>query len=138
MGDGGAYFLGFMYATIPLMGLKKASVATLFLIPLILLLVPMLDIIQVIFKRFKLGYNIFIADKNHLHHRLLNIGLSIRGILFVLYVYTIILGLTSILMLYIKPEFSLVLFFIVFLLMLISFYLLNSAEKIIEGREKKE
>jgi len=40
MGDGGAYFLGFMYATLPLMGIKKTSVATLFLFPLILLLLP--------------------------------------------------------------------------------------------------
>jgi UDP-GlcNAc:undecaprenyl-phosphate GlcNAc-1-phosphate transferase len=138
MGDGGAYFLGFMYATLPLMGIKKSSVATLFLIPLILLLLPLLDTFQVIFKRWRMGYNIFIADKNHIHHRLLNIGLSIRGILFILYMYTIILGLTSILMLHIKPGYSLVLFLIVSLLVLLSFYLLNSAEKIIEESEKRD
>ena len=138
MGDGGAYFLGFMYATLPLMGIKKSSVATLFLIPLILLLLPLLDIVQVIFKRWRLGCNIFIADKNHIHHRLLSIGLSIRGILFILYMYTIILGLTSILMLHIQPEYSLVLFLIVSLLVLLSFYLLHSAEKIIEEREKRD
>ncbi|HOS38317.1 MAG TPA: MraY family glycosyltransferase [Spirochaetota bacterium] len=135
MGDGGAYFLGFIYATMPLMGVKKSSVATIFLIPLILLLVPMLDIVQVVLKRVKMGYNIFIADKNHLHHRLLGIGLSIRGVLVVVYGYTVMLGLTSVLMVRIDPHHSLLLFVIIGLLMFLSLYLLNSAERIIERRD---
>lgn len=138
MGDGGAYLLGFIYATLPLMGVKKASVAVLFLIPIILLLLPLLDIVQVIVKRMKLGYNIFMADKNHLHHRLLHIGLSKRGVLFVMYVYTVILGLASLLLLHIEPKYSLFLFMIIFLLVTVSLFLLHSAERIIHDKERDE
>lgn len=136
MGDGGAYFLGFMYATLPLMGLKKSAVATLFLFPIILLLLPITDIIQVVIKRMKLGYNIFIADKNHIHHRLMSLGISIKGILFLMYTYSVILGLISILILKIQPEYSLVLFVLIFIIMLLSMYMLNLAEKIIEKKER--
>jgi len=132
MGDGGAYFLGFMYATITLMGLKKTSVATLFLVPLILLLVPLGDIAQVIFKRIRMGYNIFIADKNHIHHRMMAIGLSTKRIIIVLYIITTILGLSSLIMLKIKNEFSYVLFGVIFLMMFLLMYILNSAEIIVK------
>jgi len=137
MGDGGAYFLGFMYATLPLMGIKTTSVATLFIFPLILILVPIADILNVVIKRIKLGYNIFIADKNHIHHRLMNLGFSIRKILLILYAYTVILGLLSLLILNAKPGVSLIFFFLIFVIMFLSFYLLNSAEKIIEKRENR-
>jgi len=135
MGDGGAYFLGFMYATLPLMGIKKASVATLFIFPLVLLLLPLADIAQVMVKRLKLGYNIFIADKNHIHHRLMGLGLSIKGILMIQYTYTIIFGLVSVLFIHLDTLYSIVLFLLIFLLMFISLYLLNSAEKIIENNK---
>ncbi|MCP4131323.1 MAG: undecaprenyl/decaprenyl-phosphate alpha-N-acetylglucosaminyl 1-phosphate transferase [bacterium] len=134
MGDGGAYFLGFMYATMPLIESMKTSVATLFLIPLILLLVPIGDIMQVMLRRMRMGDNIFIADKNHIHHRLMAIGLSIRGIIFVLYVFTTILGLTAILMVHIETKFSYLLFGIIALLLLWSMYLLNSVERILEKK----
>ncbi|MDY6934536.1 MAG: MraY family glycosyltransferase [Spirochaetota bacterium] len=135
MGDGGAYFLGFLYATLPLMGIKKSSVATLFLIPFILLLIPIGDIARVIFIRWRDGNNIFLADKNHLHHRLQNLGFTNRGILFVIYGYTIILGLTSILLLYIEPKYSLILFLIISLLVLLTFYIFHHVENLIEKKD---
>ncbi len=137
MGDGGAYFLGFIYSTLPLMGLKKSSVVTLFLFPLILLIIPIFDIVVVIVKRLKLGYNVFIADKNHIHHRLLNLGFSIKGILFILYSHTVVLGIFSILITKIQPHYSVLLLLLIFLIMFIQFYLLNSAEKILEQKEEQ-
>ncbi len=137
MGDGGAYLLGFMYSTISLMDIKKSAVATIFLIPLILLLVPIYDILSVMIKRYRLGYNIFLADKNHLHHRLISLGFSQKGILFIIYSYTIILGLLSVLLLYITPKLTLILFLLVVMLVFLSLYLLNSAERIIEKYEEE-
>lgn len=137
MGDGGAYFLGFMYATVPLMGIKKTAVLTLFLFPLILLLVPLVDILQVMHKRIKLGYHIFTADKNHIHHRLMNLGFSQRGILLVMYGYTVILGLLGLLLTWVKPELSLLLFILVSIIVSLSFYMLYSAEKITERQQEK-
>jgi UDP-GlcNAc:undecaprenyl-phosphate/decaprenyl-phosphate GlcNAc-1-phosphate transferase len=137
LGDGGAYFIGFVYATLPLMGIKKSAVLILFLVPMVLMLVPIADVIQVMLHRFKRGRNIFFPDRNHLHHRLMRIGFSTRGILLVMYTYTLILGLSAVLMLNIHPELSLILFGIIVLLLMLSFYLLSSAERVIEIMEEK-
>lgn len=137
MGDGGAYFLGFIYATLPLMGIKKAAVLTIFIFPIILLLIPLLDILYVMFTRMKLGYNIFIADKNHIHHRLLNLGLSNRGVLLVMYSYTIILGIIGLIMLYIDPNIAFLILILIFMILGISFYVLNSVEKLLEKERKQ-
>ena len=53
LGDGGAYFIGFMYAVLPLMGVKKSAALTVFLIPMILMLVPISDVCQVMLNRIK-------------------------------------------------------------------------------------
>lgn len=132
MGDGGAYFLGFMYAILPLIGFKKASSVLLFIIPIVLLLIPLVDIINVIRKRVEGGYSIFIADKNHIHHRLLNIGFTNRGIIWVFYGYTFIMGNFAILMHYLKPHESIIILFLLFLLTILAFYTVSVAEKKIE------
>ena len=119
------------------MGIKKSAVLTLFLIPIVLMLAPIADVIQVMLHRYKRGRNIFFPDRNHLHHRLMRIGFSTRGILLVMYTYTLVLGLSSVLMLNINPELSLLLFGIIVLLLMLSFYLLSSAERVIEIMEKK-
>lgn len=129
MGDGGAYFLGFMYATIALMGLKKTSVLTLFLFPFILLLVPISDILVVMVKRLRLGYHIFVADKNHLHHRLLKIGFNVKGVLTIVYSVSFMLGIVSILLTKIPIEYSFIVFLLIVLLMFISLYIVNTLEK---------
>lgn len=132
LGDGGAYFIGFIYAIMPLMGIKKSAAVTVFLIPLVLMLIPVSDIISVMYKRFKSGYNIFYPDKNHLHHRLMNMGFSTRGILAIVYIFTGILGCFSLLLVVIKPE--LTIFMLIFIITIVGllFFTLNKAEKQIE------
>jgi len=132
MGDGGAYFLGFMYSVLPLIGIKKASTITVFLIPLVLLLIPIMDMLFVAHNRFKNGYNIFIADKNHIHHKLMRVGFSNRGILWILYAYTAILGCFSILMLYVKPVISLIILLLLILITFLTFYTVSVAENFVE------
>ncbi|MGQ9844374.1 MAG: MraY family glycosyltransferase [Spirochaetota bacterium] len=127
MGDGGAYFLGFMYAVMPLIGIKKASTLTVFLIPLVLLLVPLIDMMHVVHNRFRGGYHIFLADKNHIHHKLLGIGFSRRSILGVLYSYTAILGCFAVIMFYLQPHFSLIILILLFVLTIITFYAVSVA-----------
>ncbi|HOJ29422.1 MAG TPA: MraY family glycosyltransferase [Spirochaetota bacterium] len=141
MGDGGAYFLGFIYAVLPLIGIKKASTITIFSIPIILLLIPLIDVINVMRKRINAGYHIFIADRNHIHHRLLKIGFSNEGILWVMYSYTVILGGFAVLMLYLSPLHAIILTVFLFMLTILTFYIISVAEKRIEeleGRSVKQ
>src|SRR5919198_3386512 len=78
MGDSGALLLGYTLAAISVQGLlKTAAVAALFF-PLLVLAVPIIDTGFVVAKRLKYRQPIYVADREHLHHRFVNIGFSQR------------------------------------------------------------
>ena len=94
MGDGGAYFMGFTLGGVAVIGLVKIAAVTTVavtavLLPYLVLAVPILDMSIVIVSRIVKGKSPFIADKNHLHHRLINAGISHR--LTVLFIYALTL-----------------------------------------------
>lgn len=93
MGDGGAYFMGFTLAGIGVVGLVKGYTTMAILAPLMILAVPILDTSTVVFSRLRQGLSPFTADKRHLHHRLLEAGLSQRST--VLFIYTLTLWVGS-------------------------------------------
>lgn len=90
MGDGGSYFIGFMLAVISITGLVKG--ATAITIPLIVLAVPIFDMTLVIVSRLIRRKSPFEADKSHLHHRLLKVGLSHRWAVLFIYALTLWMG----------------------------------------------
>lgn len=137
LGDGGAYFIGFMYAILPLMGVKKSAALTVFLIPMILMLVPISDVFQVMLNRLRNGQNIFKPDTKHLHHRLMNLGFSTKGILGVVYSYTVILGIFSLIMVAVNPEYTIFLLVFILLMLGLSFYMLNKAEIVISNLKQE-
>lgn len=91
MGDGGAYFLGFTLAGVGVIGLVKTTTVAV-LLPYIILAVPILDMSAVIVDRLRHGKSPFVADKRHLHHRLLQAGLSHRLTVLFIYVLTLWAG----------------------------------------------
>ncbi|MFE4106318.1 glycosyltransferase family 4 protein [Almyronema epifaneia] len=93
MGDGGAYFMGFTLAGVGVIGLVKSVTTAAVFLPYLILAVPILDMSAVIFDRLRCGSSPFVADKRHLHHRLLNAGLSHRFT--VLFIYTLTLWVGS-------------------------------------------
>lgn len=84
MGDSGSLFLGFFLSTISLLELKEATLVS-FIIPLFLLAVPISDTLYAIIRRKLNHQSISSADKNHLHHRLLVLGLSHRQSVLLIY-----------------------------------------------------
>lgn len=96
MGDGGAYFIGFALAAIGVTGLVKSVTTVAVLLPYLILAVPILDMSAVIFARLSRGKSPFIADKRHLHHRLLEAGISHRRT--VIFIYSLTLWVGSIAM----------------------------------------
>lgn len=96
MGDGGAYFMGFTLAGVGVIGLVKSTAVTAVLLPYLILAVPILDMSSVIVSRLKSGKSPFLADKSHLHHRLLKAGISQR--LTVLFIYALTLWVGSLAM----------------------------------------
>lgn len=98
MGDGGAYFMGFTLAGVAVIGLVKIAAVTTVavtavLLPYLVLAVPILDMSVVILSRIKKGQSPFVADKGHLHHRLIKAGISHR--LTVLFIYALTLWVGS-------------------------------------------
>jgi UDP-GlcNAc:undecaprenyl-phosphate GlcNAc-1-phosphate transferase len=84
MGDSGALFLGFILASLSVLGFKQATIIS-FLVPLFILGVPLSDTFFAIVRRMHNRMPISVADKNHLHHCLLMLGLSHRNAVLVIY-----------------------------------------------------
>ncbi|MEM9088994.1 MAG: MraY family glycosyltransferase [Cyanobacteria bacterium P01_F01_bin.53] len=87
MGDGGSYFIGFTLAGVGIIGLVKGVTTVAVLLPSLTLAIPILDMSAVILLRLRKGLSPFVADKRHLHHRLLNAGFSHRFT--VLFIYAL-------------------------------------------------
>ncbi|WP_242360370.1 glycosyltransferase family 4 protein [Anaeromyxobacter sp. SG17] len=76
MGDTGSLFLGFVLATAALRVNRASSSAVALLVPLVLLGVPIADTLLAIVRRAVRGAPLFSADRGHIHHRLLDRGLT--------------------------------------------------------------
>jgi UDP-GlcNAc:undecaprenyl-phosphate/decaprenyl-phosphate GlcNAc-1-phosphate transferase len=74
MGDTGSQLLGFLAITLSL-GLTQSHTPVGPFVPLLLLGLPVLDTLAVMTERIRKGQSPFVADKNHLHHKLLRLGL---------------------------------------------------------------
>lgn len=85
MGDGGAYFLGFLIGALSLVNSHKGSVMAALLAPLFALALPVLDVTLAIVRRAIKGLPLFRADRAHLHHKLVNSGLTRTRAVLVLY-----------------------------------------------------
>jgi UDP-GlcNAc:undecaprenyl-phosphate/decaprenyl-phosphate GlcNAc-1-phosphate transferase len=96
MGDTGALFLGFAISVISLLGLYKSVTFFSFVVPIIILGVPIFDTIFTIIRRIKNNHPIMAPDKEHLHHRLMAIGFSHRQTVIIMYFISIIFSLTAI------------------------------------------
>jgi UDP-GlcNAc:undecaprenyl-phosphate GlcNAc-1-phosphate transferase len=94
MGDGGAYFLGFLIGCKTIAGSQKGTVFAALTAPLFVLALPILDTALAILRRGLRGLPLFRADRRHIHHHLLDSGLSRRHVVLVTYAFSaIFLGL---------------------------------------------
>jgi UDP-GlcNAc:undecaprenyl-phosphate GlcNAc-1-phosphate transferase len=92
MGDTGSMFLGFVLATTAIQTNQKSSTAVALIVPVIALGVPIADTLLAMARRAARGAPLFSADRGHIHHRLLALGLSQRQAVAVLYVACAALG----------------------------------------------
>ena len=97
MGDGGSLYLGFMLATLSVLGTVKSATLVTMIIPVLVLGVPIFDTFFAIFRRFVNKRPIMEADKGHLHHRLMKLGYGQRRATLILYGITAIMGVAAVL-----------------------------------------
>jgi len=96
MGDGGSMFVGFALASAAVMGTEKAAAAISLAVPLLVLALPIIDAAAVIARRLHVRAPLFQADRTHVHHRLLDLGLSQRQAVNLIYLVCGILGAVAI------------------------------------------
>ncbi|WP_309123148.1 MraY family glycosyltransferase [Paenibacillus sp.] len=97
MGDSGALFLGFSLAALSVLGFKQATLVS-FVVPIFILGVPLSDTFFAIVRRTLNKTPISAADKNHLHHCILALGLSHRNSVLVIYAIAAMFALSAILL----------------------------------------
>ena len=98
MGDTGSLFLGFNLSVIAIIGLTKSATIISVLLPVVILGIPIADTLFAIVRRYYHGKPIFSADKEHLHHRLLNLGLTHQKTVLSIYAVSAVLGLSAVIM----------------------------------------
>ncbi len=96
MGDGGSLYLGFMLATLSILGTVKSATLVAMIIPVMVLGFPIFDTMFAIFRRFINNKPIMQADKGHLHHRLMNLGYGQRRAVLMLYGISAIMGVAAV------------------------------------------
>lgn len=88
-GTAGVMFLGYVLGVLAILGSAKIIVA------LLVLAVPIIDTFWVIVRRMSSGRSPFTPDRGHIHHRLLDLGLSHRSTVLVIYLVCATLGVMS-------------------------------------------
>ena len=111
MGDTGSTFLGFMLATVSVIGLFKLYAMISFIVPFIILGFPIFDTVSAFTRRILKGQNPMKADRSHTHHKLIDMGMNQKQAVATLYLVAGVLGLCAVMIVtsgYIKVILSIV------------------------------
>jgi len=100
LGDGGSLFIGFMLSALALQGAQKAPTIIAVAIPIVSFGLPILETALSVARRFISGRPVFTADREHIHHKLLQMGLSHRQVVIVLYAVSALFALLSLFLLW--------------------------------------
>ncbi|MDQ2991307.1 MAG: undecaprenyl/decaprenyl-phosphate alpha-N-acetylglucosaminyl 1-phosphate transferase [Candidatus Eremiobacteraeota bacterium] len=96
LGDGGSLFIGYVFATVSMIGASKSAIAIGLLVPLVVLALPILDTFFAIARRALSGKSITEADRGHFHHQLIfRFGMNVRQAVLLIYAVCIALGFAA-------------------------------------------
>jgi UDP-GlcNAc:undecaprenyl-phosphate GlcNAc-1-phosphate transferase len=96
MGDTGSTFLGFMLATVSIQGMFKLYAIISFVVPFLILGLPIFDTIYAIVRRVLAGKSPMSPDRGHIHHRLIDMGFNQKQSVAILYAISGTLGLSAV------------------------------------------
>jgi UDP-GlcNAc:undecaprenyl-phosphate GlcNAc-1-phosphate transferase len=97
LGDAGSLFIGFVFATVTIIGEGKQAIAMSLLVPLVVLALPILDTAAAIVRRAFAGKRIAEADRGHFHHQLIfRFGLNTRQAVLLIYAVCFVLGIVAV------------------------------------------
>lgn len=100
LGDCGSLFIGFMLSALALAGAQKAPTAIAVAIPIVSFGLPILETTLSVVRRLISGRPLFTADREHIHHKLLQHGMSPRKAVVILYAVSAVFALLSLFLLW--------------------------------------
>lgn len=121
MGDAGALFLGFVLGASTLVQQQKGVTTIALAVPMVVMAVPLLDTVLSFYRRLRRAREgrFFTPDRNHLHHRLLDLGLSQRQVVLALYYISLCASILAYILSVLPPGYSLLV--LIFAAMIIAF-----------------
>lgn len=102
IGDTGSNFLGYLLSIISILGVAKTYTMAVIVLPMLALGLPIVDVTWAIIRRLVKGKSlkaIFMADKGHLHHRLVRKGFSQKQTVLIMYIISASFGVFAIIIL---------------------------------------
>ncbi len=121
MGDSGSMFLGFFLAVSGIICAAKVATLMGLILPALALGLPIFDMLLAVVRRVVDRRSIFAADKEHVHHRLIEKGLSHRTSVIILYLVTLLVAALGVLMMFLRGEGELPVLAIAILALLVLF-----------------
>jgi UDP-GlcNAc:undecaprenyl-phosphate/decaprenyl-phosphate GlcNAc-1-phosphate transferase len=100
LGDCGSLFIGFMLSALALKGAQKSPTIVAVAIPVVSFGLPILETTLSVLRRLISGKPVFVADREHIHHKLLQLGMSHRKVVIVLYAVSALFALLSLFLLW--------------------------------------
>ena len=126
LGDSGSTTLGFLLAVIPVLDSANATFQFNNLFTSIYIAaIPTIDLVAAIIRRLRDNVGIFSADRAHLHHKLLNIGLTKNRAIFSVLSIQFYISMVLLLPIFINKNYSSVLNFLAYLIVVILFILIH-------------
>lgn len=95
LGDSGSLFLGFYLGGLSIWASEKSTITFAILIPIVALGLPLADMIYAVVRRWTRGVPLKQADREHIHHKLLDMGFAQRATVLILYAVNIFLVLLA-------------------------------------------
>ena len=135
MGDSGSMFLGYIIAVIALLGFKNVTLTTL-LAPIFLLAIPIMDTLFAILRRVINKKPIGEPDMQHLHHQLLNLNLSHRNTVLVIYFIDILFASAMLIYMLYDRTVGVIIYAILFIIVLV--FILKTNIIVEHNHKKKE
>lgn len=139
MGDSGSMFLGYMIAVISLLGFKNVTLTS-FIVPVLILAIPILDTLFAIIRRLLKGESFAKADKEHFHHQILKMAGNQTKTVLIIYLIQILFSAASIVYVLRNPKLGQIIYIIILAIILwlvISTNIVFDREKLSENFKNK-
>ena len=117
MGDSGSMFLGYIIAIISLLGFKNVTLTS-FIVPILILAIPILDTLFAIIRRLLKGQSFAQADKEHFHHQILRMAGNQTKTVLIIYVIQILFSVASIVYVLRNPMLGKIVYAILFVIII--------------------